>query len=138
MFLAAMSTGDVDRYRKDNLLLENIPEIPVSVASRLQPYQNVRAASFRGWLPRDGGILIRTRFGESAQIHVVESPGGMRRQITFFDEPAGECKVCPAPNKEVLLLTKDTGVMRSIKYTNTTTQPVPTECSVTEKQRTML
>lgn len=109
MFLAALSTGDVDRYRKDNLLLENIPEIPVSVASRLQPYQNVRAASFRDWLPRDGGILIRTRFGESAQIHIVESPGGMRRQITFFDEPVGECMVCPDPKKEVLLFTKDTG-----------------------------
>jgi len=109
ILLAAMSTGDVHRYRKDNLLLENIPEIPASVASRLQPYQNVRAASFQEWLPQDAGILIRTRFGESVQIHVVESPGGMRRQITFFDEPVDECKVCPDPKKKVLLLTKDTG-----------------------------
>ncbi|MDH4211321.1 MAG: S9 family peptidase [candidate division WOR-3 bacterium] len=105
--LTTMIRGDVNRYRKDNLLLENIPEIPIQVVSRLQPYQNVRAASFQDWLPQDAGILIRTRFGESSQIHVVESPGGMRRQITFFDEPVDECRVCPDPRKTVLLFTKD-------------------------------
>jgi Tol biopolymer transport system component/acetyl esterase/lipase len=107
ILLAVLSLADVHRYRKDNLLLENIPEVPFSVITRLQAYQNVRAASFRDWLPQDGGILIRTRFGESSQIHAVESPGGMRRQITFFDEPVDECSVCPDPKKPVLLFTRD-------------------------------
>ncbi len=107
ILLATVASSDVNRYRKDNLLLEDIPEIPASVAVRLQPYQNVRAASFQDWLPQDAGILIKTRFGESAQIHLVESPGGMRRQITFFDEPVDECRVCPDPRKKVLLFTKD-------------------------------
>jgi len=107
ILLAALSPAGVHRYRKDNLLLENIPEIPFSVVTRLQAYQNARAASFQDWLPQDGGILIRTRFGESSQIHAVQSPGGMRRQITFFNEPIDECHVCPDPKKPVLFFTKD-------------------------------
>jgi dipeptidyl aminopeptidase/acylaminoacyl peptidase len=32
-------------------------------------------------------MLVGTRFGNTAQIHQVASPLGMRRQLTFFDEP---------------------------------------------------
>ncbi|UCG29464.1 MAG: S9 family peptidase [candidate division WOR-3 bacterium] len=107
ILLATVAGGDVDRYRKDNLLLENIPQIPTTVVARLQPYQNIRGAAFYDWLPMNSGILIRTRFAESSQIHVVETPKGMRRQITFFDEGIAECTVCPDPRKPILLFTKD-------------------------------
>lgn len=107
IIMVTIAWSDVNRYRKDNLLLENIPEIPAGVAARLQPYQNVRSSSFYDWLPRNDGILIRTRFAESNQIHVVELPKGMRRQITFFDEPVNECTVCPDAGTPVLLFTKD-------------------------------
>ena len=107
IIMLTIGSSDVTRYRKDNLVLENIPQIPAGVAARLQPYQNVRGASFYDWLPRNGGILIKTRFAESNQIHVVELPKGMRRQITFFDEPVNECTVCPDARTPVLLFTKD-------------------------------
>ncbi|MBE0433630.1 S9 family peptidase [candidate division WOR-3 bacterium] len=107
ILIATTAWSDIPRQRKDNLVLENIPDIPASVAERLQPYQSVRSAVFIDWLHRDGGMLIRTRFGESSQIHAVESPKGMRRQLTFFAEPVGECVVCPDPRQDLFLFTKD-------------------------------
>lgn len=107
LIAAAMVGGETNRYRKGNLLLENIPEIPGSVALRLQPYQNLRAAVFLDWLPQEKGMLVKTRFSEASQVHAVEQPKGMRRQLTFFEEPIGECIVCPDPRKAIFLFTKD-------------------------------
>src|SRR5215510_8666701 len=63
--------------------LENVPAIPAAVTAGVQRYQNSRAAQFEDWLA-DGSILIATRFGASAQIHRVTTPGGARTQLTFF------------------------------------------------------
>jgi len=65
-----------------------VPVVPADLFSRLAQYQNVRDASFQGWAPDDSGMLIRTRFGNAAQLHRVYEPGGRREQVTFFDEPA--------------------------------------------------
>lgn len=67
---------------------QDVPPIPAEFAARLSQYQNVRSASFAGWSPDGKGILIRTRFGNSSQLHRVYEPGGRREQITFLDEPA--------------------------------------------------
>jgi dipeptidyl aminopeptidase/acylaminoacyl peptidase len=99
--------GSSNEYRQGNLLLKGIPEIPASVAARLQPYQKTRSALFLDWLPDDKGILIKTRFSETSQIHWVYTPGSQRRQLTFFDEPVDECTVCPDSRKSILLFTKD-------------------------------
>ena len=107
MIIAPAAWSDVPRRRVDHLVLESIPEIPASIVERLQPYQNVRSAVFVDWLPGDAGLLVRTRFGESSQIHAVEVPRGMRRQLTFFTEPVNECVVCPDPRREVFLFTRD-------------------------------
>jgi dipeptidyl aminopeptidase/acylaminoacyl peptidase len=66
---------------------EDVPPIPAEFAARLSQYQNTRAASFAGWSPDGKGILVATRFANSAQLHRVYEPGGRREQITFFDEP---------------------------------------------------
>lgn len=102
-----LMTGESNWHRKGNLVLEGIPEIPVSVAARLHPYQNIRSAVFLDWLPEDKGILIKTRFSETSQIHSIEVPGGQRRQMTFFYEPIDECVVCPDSRRSRFLFTKD-------------------------------
>jgi dipeptidyl aminopeptidase/acylaminoacyl peptidase len=99
--------GRTDSYEIGNIVLDGIPQIPARNVTRLSAYQNIRSAVFVDWLPDDVGMLIRTRFAETGQIHRVETPGGQRRQLTFFDEPIGECKVCPDPKKSVFLFTKD-------------------------------
>lgn len=50
--------------------------------SALPRYLQSRSAHFVDWLS-DGSLLVRTRFGESEQIHRVRMPLGMREQVTF-------------------------------------------------------
>jgi dipeptidyl aminopeptidase/acylaminoacyl peptidase len=66
---------------------QEVPPVPAELQAKLAQYQNMRAASFAGWDPKGTGILIRTRFGNTAQLHRVYEPRGRREQITFFDEP---------------------------------------------------
>lgn len=104
---AVTFAGEISRSRWNNLILENIPAIPNSIAVRLRPYHNVRYASFLDWLHRDSGMLIRTVFSETRQIHLIEIPKGMRRQLTFYTEPIDECTVCPDAREATFLFTKD-------------------------------
>lgn len=97
----------VKRQERGPLVLENIPEVSTTVRQSLRQYQNTRSASFQGWLPDDDGMYIKTRFGDTAQIHTVEDPLGQRRQLTFFHEPVKQ--VAPHPTKPQLLFTKDSG-----------------------------
>ncbi len=99
----------VQRKELGNLGIENIPEIPQRIKDRMFQYQSTRAASFQDWLHDDKGILISTRFGETAQIHLVEKQGGARKQITFFNEPVGGASLCPDKNKNLFLFSKDVG-----------------------------
>lgn len=102
-------TGEVNRVKIGNLVLEDIPEIPLELKERLIQFQNVRSASFRDWDPKSNGILISTRFGETSQLHLVSEPIGMRRQITFFHEPVSGGKFCPDLETYGFLFTKDIG-----------------------------
>lgn len=92
-----------------NLVIENIPNIPDSIAQRQQQYQNVRSASVVAWHPDGEQLLISTRFGETTQLHLVDHPRGARQQITFFDEPVGNGRYSPSPDHRGFLFTKDEG-----------------------------
>ncbi len=84
--LPAAAQDGPARIERGNLVIEGIPEIPQAVKDRLQQYENARSAYFSGFTG-DGGILITTRFAETSQVHKVDEPLGMRRQLTFYDEP---------------------------------------------------
>jgi dipeptidyl aminopeptidase/acylaminoacyl peptidase len=74
----------------DNLVLENIPAVPASIAEKAAQYGEVRAAGLDGWDPVRREMLITTRFADVPQIHLVKMPGGARTQLTFFpDRVAG-------------------------------------------------
>lgn len=65
-----------------------IPSIDTPTFDTLRPYAEARRASFASWLPGpNAGMLISTRFGETAQLHRVDRPGGARQQLTFDKEP---------------------------------------------------
>jgi dipeptidyl aminopeptidase/acylaminoacyl peptidase len=108
-FLIQLLFAQVQRREKGNLVIEDIPEIPTKIVERMQQYQNTRSANIRDWDPAKGGMLISTRFGETTQFHYVQSPGGARRQISFFAEPVGGGTICPDPQNNVFLFTKDVG-----------------------------
>ena len=90
-----------------NLILSGIPEIPVGVAWDLMPYQNVRSAVFLDWTKDGKSLFVATRFGEVRQIHRVDEAGGVRHQITFYEEPVGG--VLRRPGSEELIFSMDEG-----------------------------
>jgi len=108
-FILSISLHAQERREVGNLVLEEVPEIPEDIKSRIQQYQNTRSAYFADWLPNDEGILISTRFGNTTQLHTVSSPGNARSQITFFEEPVGSGSFCPDDNYNGFLFTKDIG-----------------------------
>lgn len=107
-FFVLPSEAGVERREEGNLVIEEIPQIPQRVIDRMFQYQSTREASFQDWDHR-GGMLISTRFGETAQIHHVASAGAARRQITFFDEPVRGASICPDPKRNGFLFSKDVG-----------------------------
>jgi len=106
-FALTFLPAKVDHYTLGNLIFENIPRIPDDLTGELGPYLDTRYASFRGWLPSDKGILIRTRLGEVSQLHHVEYPKAYRKQLTFSSEPLSFAAVCPDPSVPYILYTLD-------------------------------
>jgi dipeptidyl aminopeptidase/acylaminoacyl peptidase len=92
----------------DNLVAENIPNLPTTIVEETKPYTEFRGASFIGWHPLKKEVLISTRFGNSAQLHYVKGPGLDRKQLTFFSEPIAEAIFEPIKGTYFLFL-KDNG-----------------------------
>lgn len=76
-----------DPYRPAAITADHVPVVPPALVDRLRQYQSTRSAAFGGWSPDGNGMLVSTRFGDTAQLHRVYMPGGRREQITFFNEP---------------------------------------------------
>src|SRR5579871_1077434 len=68
----------------ENLVVENVPSIPASVAEKSDQYGEFRAATLADWHPSKREMLIGTRFADVPQIHSLKTPGGARTQLTFF------------------------------------------------------
>ena len=114
LFLAGCTTMDSTRRDSEaaappvaNLVVDGVPAVPESILAGLDRYRNTRSASLLGWV--DDGLLIATRFANTTQLHRVEAPLGMRRQITFFAEPVAGASVNPDPGRNGFVYLKDTG-----------------------------
>ena len=92
----ARKMAPIDRNVVGNRTSENIPAIPAELLEQLNRYQHTRGAAVAGWT-RDGCLLVSTRFAETAQVHRVCQPLGMREQLTFHAEPVAG--ITPAPAK---------------------------------------
>jgi len=64
--------------------VEDVPPIPTKIVERVSRYVSSRAARMQSWHPTRREMLISTRFAETMQIHLVQMPGGTRRQLTFL------------------------------------------------------
>ncbi len=91
-----------------NLVVEGVPAIPATIAEEVKRYTESRSAGFGGWHPQRLEMLVSTRFGNTAQLHQVAAPLGMRRQMTFFDEPVGSGGYDPLEGK-YFLFSRDSG-----------------------------
>lgn len=91
-----------------NLVCEGIPEIPSALMEKMNQYQNTRGAGVVDWTPDGKKILMFTRFGDTPQLHLLDHPGGDRKQITFFKEPVSSARFMPNGNDKFVFL-KDVG-----------------------------
>src|SRR5215831_240708 len=62
----------------ENLVLENLPPVPASVAEKANQYGEYREARLQDWDPVKREMLVVTRFADVPQIHRVKMPGGDR------------------------------------------------------------
>lgn len=92
----------------ENLIIEGVPSVPKKLASELNLYTNSRSASFVDFHPVNREVLISTRFGNTAQLHVVKQALGMRKQLTFFEEPVGIASFQPTEGK-YFVFSRDAG-----------------------------
>jgi dipeptidyl aminopeptidase/acylaminoacyl peptidase len=91
-----------------NLVVENVPEFSPQLVEKVQPYLDSRTASFADWNPVRTEMLVRTRFGDTTQLHYVKMPGGARRQLTFYPDTVGGAGFRPRdPN--TIVFSKDIG-----------------------------
>lgn len=100
--------ADADPRKPAAIQTQDVPVVSAEIVAKLSQYQNTRAAAFRGWAPDGNGMLIATRFGNAAQLHLVTQPGGRREQLTFFDEPVAG-RFLPHVSDGALLLSVDRG-----------------------------
>jgi dipeptidyl aminopeptidase/acylaminoacyl peptidase len=105
-FMAIAQTGTITPG--DNLVVEGIPPIPVSIAQTVERYTNFRSASLSSWHPTQREILISTRFADTPQVHLVKFPQGSRQQLTFFPERVGGASFQPTKG-DYFVFSKDIG-----------------------------
>lgn len=102
--LAAQSPAQVP----DNLVAEGVPPITPELRRDVGRYLEFRSASFQSWHPKRREMLISTRFADTPQLHLVKTPGGARRQLTFFSEPTAGGSFRPKIG-DCIVFSQDTG-----------------------------
>lgn len=98
--VAAATPGVVD----DGVVrLDGTPEVPAALHERLQQYLETRSATLQEMSDDGRAMLITTRFADTAQLHVLSTPMGARRQLTFTSEPVYGAAFYPNDPRAVLL-----------------------------------
>lgn len=92
----------------ENLVVEGVPEIPMTLVEDVSRYTEFRAAGFSDWHPKKRELLMRTRFADTYQLHHVAQPGAARTQLTFFEEPVGGVSYQPT-HGDYVVFTMDVG-----------------------------
>ena len=101
-------TAAAARVERGNLIFDGIPEPAAGLSEKLDAYLGARQATPLGFSPK-GQLLIATRFGDVDQLHLVERPGGERRQLTFLREPITQAAFSPDPSRSAFVYLEDAG-----------------------------
>jgi dipeptidyl aminopeptidase/acylaminoacyl peptidase len=101
-----VSAADVEKPAA--LVADGIPPVPEALTETTRPYMEFRTATLQGWNPRSRGLAVTTRFGNTAQVHEVAAPMGMRRQLTFEADTITGASYSRGKG-DVLVVQKDVG-----------------------------
>ena len=69
-----------------NLVLDGVPQVPVELAKKLEPYGEFRPHGLLSWHPARREILVRRRLKATNQIHRVVEPGETPEPLTDFED----------------------------------------------------
>src|ERR1700722_7679088 len=105
--LCGAAAGALPRIESGALVLDNIPETAPALSEKLNSYLSAPKATPLSFSPR-GQLLISTRFGDVEQLHLLERPGGERRQLTFLHEPITQAAFSPDPGRSAFVYLRDT------------------------------
>ena len=92
----------------ENLMIQNIPPVSLSVVDKANRYTEFRSASVFSWHPKRREMLIGTRFADTMQVHEVKMPGGARTQLTFFPDRVSGASYRPRVG-DYFIFSKDVG-----------------------------
>src|SRR5262245_1147608 len=70
----------------ESIVADGVPKIPAVLAETAGRYGAYRSAGIADWNPMKREMLVATRFADTPQLHLVSTPGGARRQLTFFSD----------------------------------------------------
>lgn len=113
---AQTAPAKIERVQNGNIVTENIPTVDVALGERLSAYLSARSAGMLDWTPDGKGILITTRFGETAQLHLVNGPMMARQQLTFAAEPITSAAFSPAKGSTDLVYVWDKGGSENFQF----------------------
>ena len=99
----------------DNLVVEGVPAQSPELQREVGRYLDFRTAAFLSWHPQRREMLIATRFADSMQLHLVKTPGGARRQLSFQDEPISKGAFQPKDGN-FIVFPQDTGGSEYYQY----------------------
>jgi dipeptidyl aminopeptidase/acylaminoacyl peptidase len=108
VFVLAGSGIAGDLTPAENLSVDGIPTIPSAIVDAVGRYTEFRAATLWSFHPTRLEMLISTRFGDVAQVHLVKMPRGARTQLTFFPERISAASYQPK-HGEYFIFQKDIG-----------------------------
>lgn len=90
------------------LIAESVPPIDRSIVDAVERYTEFRGASPLAWHPFERAMVMRTRFGEASQAHLLAGPGMARQQITFLRDGIGSA-FYPRRSADYLVVSADVG-----------------------------
>jgi dipeptidyl aminopeptidase/acylaminoacyl peptidase len=103
--ILAATVGAAAIVARGGLLYDGIPDSDSS-GDLLESYLSSRQATPLGFTPKDE-LLIRTRFGETDQLHLLDHAGGARRQITFLSRSVKQAAFSPDPSRNAFFYLTD-------------------------------
>jgi dipeptidyl aminopeptidase/acylaminoacyl peptidase len=109
LFLTSVAVAQAGEVTpNENLVVDGIPKIPVTLVESVDRYSNFRAANLTSWHPTRREMLISTRFADVPEIHRVTMPGGDRTQLTFYPDAVTSAQYEPTEGK-YFVFSKDVG-----------------------------
>ncbi|MGE0479527.1 MAG: prolyl oligopeptidase family serine peptidase [Phycisphaerae bacterium] len=106
---AADKPAEGSKRQIGNMVLDGVPTWDDGVRQRLMQYLEVRPTGVADIAEDGQSLMVSTRFANTNQLHLVTSPLGMRKQVTFFDEPVSGGRFVPGSNGRRVLFGKDRG-----------------------------